>query len=380
MNPESLDHLQAELTQCIGDDAHLLHELRAEIRPLRGEVRRIQPRSATAISLVGADGGNNRLEFDPFLVQLVRVVDSSNNELCLETITPTTDVRALSERQFGAHGGTITPLGKLMAFLGCRDLPELSPMISHNDGRRPINPMWVQVYRELVEWATLFELVRGRSYGTDTLIVFDGLLRSKVFTFDLFARFVDGFNEAIAAAYRQERRRIYLVGMAKQSKVLVRYRLAMALEEILRVDYPAYVEVPRDIEERAYILSEYARGNDAAGDGKEVNKYVGGKMFFVKFGSAPHDPIWPVDIFSFQSQEAQTVLGYMLADATNGFPVPFYPHCLQKAHENAALVDFDFDVMQDSILAGIRTLLGVDGRLMDIMRLQDADPAQHRYD
>jgi len=380
VNPESLDHLQAELTRRIGDDAHLLHKLRAEIRPLRGEVRRIQPRSTTSISLVGADGGNNRLEFDPFLVHLVRVVDSSNNELCLETITPTTNVRELSKRQFGEDGGKITALGKLMEFLGCRELPELSPMIRHNDGRKPISPSWVQVYRELVEWAILFELVRNRSYGADTLIVFDGLLRSKVFSSDLFARYVDGFNEAIAGVYRQERRRIYLVGMAKQSKVLARYRLAMALEDILRVDYPAYVEIPRDIEDRAYIWSEYARGKDVASDGREINKHVGGKMFFVKLGSAPHDPIWPVDIFSHQAHEAQTVLGYMLADATNGFPVPFYPQCLQKAHEHAALVDFDFDVMQDSILAGIRTLLGVDGRLMDIMRLQDADPAQSRYD
>lgn len=380
MNPESLDQLHAELTRRIGDDAHVLEELRAEIRPLRNEVRRIQPRSTTSISLVGADGGNNRLEFDPFLVHLVRVVDSSNNELCLETITPTTNVRELSKRQFGGDGGQITALGKLMEFLGCRELSELSPMIRHNDGRKPISPSWVQVYRELVEWAILFELVRGKSYGADTLIVFDGLLRSKVFSGDLFARYVDGFNEAIAAVYQQERRRIYLVGMAKQSKVLARYRLAMALENILRVDYPAYVEIPRDIEDRAYIWSEYARGKDVASDGREVNTSVGGKMFFVKFGNSAHDPIWPVDIFSSQVHEAQTVLGYMLADATNGFPVPFYPQCLQKAHEHAALVDFDFDVMQDSILAGIRTLLGADGRLMDIMRLQGADPAQRRYD
>jgi hypothetical protein len=252
-------------------------------------------------------------------------------------------------------------------------------MIRHNDDGRPVSPSWVQVYRELVEWAILIWLVRHRSYGTDTLIVYDGLLRSKVFAGDLFHRYIEGFHAAIQSIHQRERRRIYVVGMAKHSKALARYRLAMALEGVLRVDYPAFVEVPREIEEKAYIWSEYARGNDVAGTG-EANKFVGGKMFFVKFGRAPHDPIWPVDIFSYQSHEAQTVLGSMLADAINGFPVPFYPQCLQRAHENAALVDFDFDVLQDYVISSIRDLLGADARLMDVMRLQDADPSLRRYD
>jgi hypothetical protein len=379
VNVDSIDHLRDEIARSVSRDAVVLNQLRDEIRPFRGLTRQIQPRSTTAISLVAADGGNNRLEFDPFLVQLVRVVDSSNNELCLEAITPTTNVRDLSRRQFDAVGQPTTPLGEMMDFLGCADLAALSPMIRHNDERRPVSPSWVQVYRELVEWAILFWLVRNRSYGTDTLIVYDGLLRSKVFTGDLFHRYIEGFNEAIQAIHQRERRRIYVVGMAKHSKVLDRYRLAMALEGVLRVDYPAFVEVPREVEEKAYVWSEYARGNDVEGNG-EINKFVGGKMFFVKFGRSPHDPIWPVDIFSYQSNEAQTVLGYMLADAINGFPVPFYPQCLQRAHENAALVDFDFDVLQDYIITGIRDLLGADGRLMDIMRLQDADPSLRRYD
>ena len=212
-----------------------------------------------------------------------------------------------------------------------------------------------------MEWAILLSLVRDKDFGTDTLIVFDGLLRSKVFAGELFAGFRRGLQEGIEEQRRKNRRRVYLAGVAKHSKVLSRYRLAMSLEGVLATDYPAYVEIPREIEEKAYAWSEYARGDDRTAEGSEANKFVGGKMFFAKFGPGPRDPIWPVDIFLPQAKEAQQVLGYMLADAVNGFPVPFYPQCLQRAHENAALVDFDFDILQDQVFDGLREVLARGG-------------------
>ena len=104
IEPESHERLRREISERIRDDQGLLEALRDEIRPLRQQVQRIQPRTTTSISLVGADGGNNSLQFDPFLVQLVRVVDSSNNEYCLEAITPTTSVSRLGAAQFREDG------------------------------------------------------------------------------------------------------------------------------------------------------------------------------------------------------------------------------------------------------------------------------------
>jgi hypothetical protein len=229
-----------------------------------------------------------------------------------------------------------------------------------------------------VEWAILFSIL-NKDFGTDTLIVCDGLLRSKVFAGDLFARLLAGIKERIEAQWERSRRRVYLAGLAKHSKVLSRYRLAMALEGVLQTDYPAYVEVPRDVEEKAYVWSEFARGDDRISQGGEINKFVGGKMFLVKFGSHRRDPVWPTDVFLSQAQDAKIILGSMLADAINGFPVPHYPRCLQKAHENAALVEFDFDVLQDYIYEGVRGSLGADAETLDTFQLQDPDPAQARY-
>jgi hypothetical protein len=378
IDPMTQAQLKEAISDCILSDRGVLDTLRSEIRPLKSSSRRIQPRATTSISLVATDGGNNQLQFDPFLVQLIRVVDSSNNEYCLEAVSPTTPIDKLSRRQFKGDGSPATALGEMMAFLGVDSLPALSHMIRPGDKRKPISPSWVQVYRELIEWAILFAILK-KDFGTDTLIICDGLLRSKVFAKDSFSRLLQGMNDRVQSQWSRSRRRIFLAGVAKHSKVLARYRLAMALEGVLQTDYPSYVEVPREVEEKAYVWSEFARGDDNAAAGGEINKFVGGKMFLVKFGSHRRDPIWPIDIFLPQAGEAQFVLGSMLADSVNGFPVPHYPRCLQKAHENAALVDFDFDILQDFIYHGVRTSLGVDAGTLDAFQLQDADPAQRRY-
>lgn len=116
-------------------------------------------------------------------------------------------------------------------------------VLKPSENGSPKSPSWVDVYREVVEWAILFSIVREKEFGTDTLIVFDGLLRSKIFVGDLFKKIRDGIEEGIARHY-SNRRRVYIVGFAKHSKVLTRYRLSMALEQILTTEYPAYVEIP----------------------------------------------------------------------------------------------------------------------------------------
>lgn len=377
--PHDYSRLKERVTEAIARDAHLLDELRAEIRTLRSYVRPIHPRSGTSVSLVATDGGNNSVYFDPFLVQIIRVVDSSNNEYCLDAVTPSTDVEALSQKLMLLREEE-SPLGEMMRLLAVKTLPQLTHMIRGSERGAPVSPSWIQVYRELVEWAVLLRLVRNKDFGSDTLIVWDGLLRSKVFSKGLFVRYRQLVDEAISDQWNRKRRRIYVVGVAKHSSVISRYRLAMALEDVLTVRYPCYAAVPRDIEEKAYKWSEYARGDDRNLENiTEANNMVAGKMFLTKFGSGTRDPIWPVDIWLSQVDQAPTILGYLLHDALDGFPVPFFPRCLQKAHENAAMVDFDFEILQDHILSGVRNLVGDRGQIVDILRLQIVDPSKERY-
>src|SRR5947209_17473032 len=114
IEPATFEKLQGELKDRIDQDRKVLDEMRAEVRPLKGLTRRIHPRSATAISLVGTDGGSNQLRFDPFKIQLIRVVDSSRTEYCLEVITPRTPIGELTRRHLGETGVPLTALGRMM--------------------------------------------------------------------------------------------------------------------------------------------------------------------------------------------------------------------------------------------------------------------------
>lgn len=368
IEPATFELLQKELRTRITEDKKVLDQMRDEVRPLRAGTRRIQPRSATAISLVGTDGGNNQLQFDPFRVQLVRVVDSSQNEYCLEVITPRMSIAELSKRHFGADGAPQTALGRMMTYLGVSDLSGLSPVF--NADPEQLSASWMNVYREMTEWAVLFELVRDKDFGTDTVIVCDGFLRSKMFAGTLFSKYRQGLEDGIRRQFEKNRRRIYICGIAKRSAVLQTYRVAMALEGVMRNAYPCYIEVPENIEERVYKWDEYL---------KRTDKFVAGKMFVVKFGNSVHDPVWAIDLLLSQKTEAQAIFGYLLEDAKDGFPVPLYPQCLQRAHENAALVDFDLQLLEDQICDVLRDSLGDKKWIIDELSLQESDPAAQRY-
>lgn len=383
-DPDVLPELRKVVKDRAKADKKLLDMLRSEVRSFAGNARVIQPRSATAVSLVASDGGNNKLAFDPFYVQLVRVTDSYGKELCLDAVSPTTDTDELSQAQFNPDDTPKTALGKMMADLGAQTLNELSPMIPKGSVMREtpekVKPGWVLVYRDLCEWAVLYERIVFDSFATDTLIVRDGQLRAKIFAKELFIKWRENVEAAIETLYRRDRRRVFLVGIAKHSKVIDRYRLAMAIEGTFPGGEPRYVRIPRHLEAKAYLWDEYARGVEIEGEEGEAPKFVAGDMYFVRFGKHQGDPIWAVDILSSQSNRASEIFGYLLNDAISGFPVPFYPLCLQKAHEHAQIVDFDLLIFQDEIYAAVRNLLPAEKRgVIDSWRF-NTDLSARRYE
>jgi hypothetical protein len=333
----------------------------------------IQPRNVNSISLVASDGGNNRLVFNPFALQVVRVVDTFGQELFLDVISPSTDTVTLGQR----HLDQQTPLGKMMRALNVGRLADLSPMIPEQRKSRS----WPLVYRDLCEWAVLYDLICNQTWGSDTLIIRDGLLRSKIFSGDLFVQLYHLLKEAIERTRRQRRRDIFLAGIAKHSRVIERYRLAMAIADVFPSGQPRYVAVPEGVQSKVYdTWPEYIRSpEDDPGD-VEKPKFNMGSMYLVRFGKMSADPVWTVDLLESQKGSAQQIFGSMLSDAEQGFPIPCYPHCLQEADRHAQVVDLDLAILQNELEDAVREKVRPDRRpVFDAQLLTVADPAAVRY-
>ena len=255
-----------------------------------------------------------------------------------------------------------------MLDLGVSDLSELSPMMNPGFAR------WVQTYRDLCEWATLYELICSRRFAQDTVLMHDGLLRSMLFRDDLFIRMYDRIRDHIERVYHEDRRHIWLVGLAKTTEVLEQYRLAISLSGIFDRGSPCFAAVPEVMQDRVYRWEEYTRGPD---DNARFNM---GAMHFARFGSRSGDPVWTVDLLDCQTDDAQAIFGYLLTDAVAGFPVPFYPNCLQQADTHSRVADLDLDIVEDSLIEAIRAQVGADlAPIIDELRMA-TDVAARRYE
>lgn len=350
-------------------DKFLLDELRADIRELKSRARTIKPRATTSISLVASDGGETGIDFDPFHLRVVRVVDSSGETLHLDAVSPTFDLAELARRQIEES----TALGGLMRDLGVSTLHDLSHMIPRGAGRADAGAAWIRNYRDLCEWAALYQCVCGKEYATDTLFVRDGFLRSNQFRGDLFFRMCEKMRAAIERA-SAKKRGVFLVGLAKSGKMLARYNLAMAIEELFVSGDPRMARVSGAMEKRAYSRPDYAR----TGDGAPVQSQ--GAMHLVRFGPRAADPVWLADVFLPQQEEAERIFGRLLSDSLDGFPVPLYPRCLQQAHEKSQMGRFDALALQDAVWESVRDALdGSEKAALDRLRLAQ-NLAARRYE
>jgi hypothetical protein len=378
--PEQLPELRRKISAQVALDARVLDELTRQARELAPHVRPIRPRTATAVALTAADGGNNSVAFNPFELQVIRVVDSQGKELFLDVVSPSTDIEELGQRHL--HQDTV--LGRLMTDLHAARLSDVSSVMTGNSKR------WVETYRDLCEWATLYDLITRHDFAADTLIVRDGLLRTAIFTRDTLARLGGLMKQAIDQQALRNRRRIWLAGLAKRSKVLDHYRLAMSLAGIFDTGTPCFVPIPHELQESVYQANaNYLReppdepaAAAAAAAAETATRQTQniGAMYFVRFGPHAGDPIWTADLLAWQKADAQAIFGHLQADAAAGFPVPFYPFSLQQADAHAQVADLDVDIIEDSLVSAVREHVGADKKhIVDALRLATQNVAGRRY-
>lgn len=349
-----LDKLRAKVRAAYEADGPLLQRHRQFARALSSGVRPIRRYSVNAVSFVASDGGDNRLAFNPAVVELVRVVDSRGNECALDAVSASAAVTELELRCTPGSAEEVPPLVRLCQDLG-RPLRELSYLLG-SAGQPGKSTGALRCYRDIVEWAVLYDLAANPAiqWGSDTILVRDGLLRTKSFRRDVFPD-IDQLLRRAFQRHADQNVSLSLVGVAKQNAVLSRLAIALEIEGTFHRPYPCYVQVPPDIEQAMYNfdrtwLDTYETA-EVDENGNRLYQSLG-QLYLVKFGDQPLDPVWPVDIAIWQTREAEKILGQLTVDAQQGFPIPDYPMCIQRAHDFAKLGGLEVQILQDVLVEG----------------------------
>jgi len=347
-------------------DDPLLEKFRHYAQMLSANVRPLKRHSINSVAFVASDGGDNRLVFNPASIELVRVADSRGIECALDVIASTSGAAEIDKRGRAGDKEAVRPLVHL-----CSDLQTPVSGLSNivmgmGQPGRSVGAM--RAYRDIVEWAVLYDLICDPKlqWGSDTILVREGLLRSVFFKRSVFPLMDKRIREGIAA---QKRRNIdvSIVGVAKKNAVLGRLAVALELEGTFHKNFPCFAEVPREVEADCYnyerdwletletLTESGVDGMTSVGDYRSM-----GRLFLVKFGDRPMDPVWPVDVASWQVEEAPRILGQLTGDAQLGFPIPDFPMCIQRAHEHAKLSGMEIKVLQDALVQGVASTLSPD--------------------
>jgi len=355
-----LGKLREKVMQAYRADDPLLAKFRQYATRLKNDIKPLRSYSVNAVSFVSADGGDNRLIFNPAIVELVRVVDSRGNECALDAVASSAPLDELEKRAAPGTDVGVGPLQRLCGDLG-KNLKSMSYLI-RAAGTPGKSTGAMRCYRDIVEWAVMYDLITnpGIQWGGDTILVRDGLLRTKSFSREVFPLIDQKFRDGVTA-HKVRNVNLALVGVAKQSAVLGRLAVALELEGTFHKDYPCYVKVPQDIEEDCYNFDrtwlDTYETSEPEDDGHRLYQSLG-NMYLAKFGDRALDPVWPVDIAVWQIGQAEKILGQLTVDAQQGFPIPDYPMCIQRAHDYAKLTGIEIEVLQDLLVQGMCQNLG----------------------
>ena len=226
----NFDEIKRRVFEAYKREDPIIQELREFAKTLSNDVKPIRPYSVNAVSFVSADGGDNRLSFNPAVIELVRVVDSRGNQCALDAIAGNSKSEDFNERTNTGSHLMVMPLQRL-----CKDLNmsvlDLSYLLKSIDEGKSTGA--VRTYRDIVEWAVLYDLLKYREWGSDTIIVREGLLRTKSFKREVFPKIDQKIREA-CEEHKKKNVNVSIVGVAKQSAVLSRLAIALELEGTLQ--------------------------------------------------------------------------------------------------------------------------------------------------
>lgn len=331
---------------------------RAKIDHLREQARSlrfvpIDPAGSYApVSFKSFDGGMFNLHFDPFEFNVVEVADSNGN-VGLKFAAPGGDLRDSGElpaiiAELDANPTIRTFLG----ILGKKSLTDVTEILTNRG-----------TLMELGEFACAFAKVDAAPADETTVVIRDGLLRTKKIKTELIPH--------LSKLLKRSKGHVKLVGVARTSKVLFMLKAALVCEKVFPSGQIGYVKMPLYMEEEAYRWSGHGRIDPKKG--KPLDYALGG-LYIAKL-SRSANVLVTVEIPEYHGngdepvyseEEAVDIMSFLAKDSLHSYPVMGYPQTVMRAREYAASLGIPSSILRDRIMDEI--IKGKDPALAEYVR------------
>jgi len=338
------------LTEIVEKQKKKFEELRSQVRKLKFVP--IEPTGFySPIAFTSFDGGMFNVNFDPFELDIVEVADSYGNSK-LRFAAPRGDKFSKEELKIMIEGINKNPIiKKFLSILKRESLYDVSEIIGSRG-----------TLMELGEWACIFDKVLSSSTEEKTIILKDGLLRTKKIKSELIRPLRDELSK--------RKNHVKLIGVSKTSKIVSLLAAALLCEKIFPEGNIGYVEVPLELENMAYKWS--GKGKLRPEDVKPLD-YAFGTLYIAKLSKhrnlfvtieIPRDLDGEKNIYS--KEEILEAISYIAKDSMYSYPILGYPQTIMRAHEFAVRLGIPVSILRDEIMKDI--MGGTDSVLGEYIR------------
>ena len=323
----------------------LMENQQRKMQELRGVVKRLEfvpldpGGSYQSVTFKAFDGGMFNIDFDPFEFDIVMVADSNGNRK-MWFAAPSGDMGNRAEL-----ARIIEPFEREPAIRGFLDmlgggtLQDVSEVLTRRD-----------TLMEIGEFACMFDKVRSAPADERTIIMRDGLLRTKKIKSELIGRLKQELLDA--------KDRVWMVGVAKSSQILFLLQAALMCERKFPAGRIGYIKIPFDVERRAYTWSGH--GLLKRDETKQLD-YAFGDLYVAKL-SQHSNILVTLEIPSIDGRplygmdDTMNMISYLAKDSRVSYPNIGYPQTLMRAHEFAVQHGFPVSVIRDSIIDKLRSM------------------------
>ena len=280
------------------------------------------------------DGGVFKMHLDPFEFDIVKVADSNGN-MQMNFAAPIGDYEDADVEMILSALDENPIMRKFLRLLNAHSLKDISRFITSRG-----------TLMEIAEFACIFDAVQSEPKDKHTIILRDGLLRTR--------KIIDALIYHMTDSLYENKDHVRLVGVAKTSKIVFLLHAALICEKIFPSNLAGYVKIPLDVENMAYKWTPTRRLKPGT---PTRLSYAFGDLYIAKL-SRNKNLFVTVEIPNrsdndkciYSESEVTEIMSYLAKDAMYSYSVMGYPQTIMRAHESAAGLGMSASILHDNII------------------------------